>query len=155
MSIPAMAPSSDLFPSFLKFNEAVDLFYEILLDKLSDTLASNTSVTLGKICNGAVLRLHNSNSRPTVYEFSISCDRYSRANRVVLDTIINEQQPDHDMLKTSFPFSSANHIISIALRLSQQKCDGDENLTLTRYQQIGLLYASKANNASKQGANLL
>ena len=145
-----MAFSSDFFSNLIKHNDGVDLFYESLRSSLLGSLASNTGVTLNKTSSGAVIRLHNKGTRPTVYEVSVTRDKYNQANHVVLDTIINEQPSLHEMLKVSFPFSQASHIINIALRLSQQQCDGDEKLTLSRYQPIGLLYKMKANSCSEQ-----
>lgn len=149
-----MALPSNVFPNLIKHNEAVDLLYRCLRHDLFDTLDSNDSVTLNKTLSGAVIRLHNRGTRPTVYEISITRDKYNQANLVVLDTIINEQQSAHETLKVSFPFFRASHIINIASRLSKQQCDGDENLTLSKYQPMGILYALRANTLGEQEAIL-
>jgi hypothetical protein len=97
-------------------------------------------VELSLTTTGVALKLYNKDKRPTVYHVEVKSDKYSKADKLTLDTIVAENRPKHECLKVTFSCSMAVHIVNLLSRLSNQPCDGSKKDTLEVYRPMGLLY---------------
>jgi hypothetical protein len=113
-----------------------ELFHEAV--RVCQTI--DDQVELSLTTTGVALRLYNKDKRPTVYHVQVKTNRYGHADNLTLDTIVAENRPAHECLKTSFSCHMAIHIINLLTRLSKQPCDGSKKDTLAIYKPMGLLY---------------
>ena len=114
---------------------------ELILSKL--TFHNDEHRTINPTTDGnLVVRLHNVDHRPTTYTLNIKTCRYGKVSSFVIDTIINEIDKEHEMLKVSWPATSdgLSHIVNTLQRLINQSAKGTASNTHERYESIGLLY---------------
>jgi hypothetical protein len=137
-----MSSSQLSLSRFTTFKEAHEALYN---EAVSICTQIKDKIEIVATTGGIALRLYNKNKRPTVYSTTLHTDKYGHICKVEIDTIVAENSPEHDSLKTSFHAEHASHIINILVRLSEQKCNGSKKKTLEVYTPMGLLYWKSPN----------